>query len=134
MDILKYRRAANDTKFMHSILWSSAFKRSYLHEARYMSSKADSFLPPISRSKGGQQYVYQTESWRAFNDKENISPTTGERQLMPRRFKHFWQQHQSSLAIQPSKFYQDIDAFSIDVIREFNAPHVVLPSLKNKVS
>lgn len=55
------------------------------------------------------------------------------KQLMPTNVRQFWLQRKPSLAIHPSTFYHDIDAFSIEMIREHNEPHLVLPSLRGKL-
>lgn len=66
---------------------------------------------------------------------ESSSEITPVRQMMPKGFEEFWLQYKSSLAIRSSTIFPDIDALSIEIIRQQNQPRVVLPSIwwnKNK--
>lgn len=61
---------------------------------------------------------------------ESSSEITPERQMMPKGFEEFWLQYKSSLAIRSSTIFPDIDALSIEIIRQQNQPRVVLPSIR----
>ena len=140
MDKQKRRPATNytnDADFIRLVHGASALKR-----RGDVKRKTDNFLPsiPRSESKGksdcGCSFCdgnSKSRTWRDFNT-QTPSSTTQARQLTPTGFRQFWLRYKSSLAIQPSEFYQDIDAYSIEVIREHNEPHLVLPSLRNKLN
>ena len=142
MDNLKCRRARSDEHSIHSVRGSSASQRVDLNELRYLRRKTDSFLPSIPRGKRTGECDCdwhfcdgnsKSRCWRIFN-KQTSSSTAQARQLMPTGFKQFWLRHKPSLAIQPSTFYQDIDSLSIEIVQKHNEPHLVLPSLKNKLN
>lgn len=61
---------------------------------------------------------------------ESSSEITPVRQMMPKGFEEFWLQYKSSLAIRSSTIFPDIDALSIEIIRQQNQPRVVLPSIR----
>lgn len=50
-----------------------------------------------------------------------------------RGFRQFWSHHKSTLVIQTLKGYEDIDTFSIEMVKEHDKTRVVLPSLAKKV-
>ena len=91
-------------------------------------------LPPIQARNKRRQCVrsvsenLKRESGKKFN--ESSPETTPARQIMPRGFEEFWLQYKSSLAIRSSTIFPDIDALSIEIIRQQNQPRVVLPSLR----
>ena len=137
---LKCRRTITDAFRIADVLGPSALKRNNLNGSRYVSKRAKRFLPSIPRIEvkgdcdNGSLRCDGPESRtvRACNQ-QSSSPTTQAKQLMPTNFRQFCLQHKPSLAIHPSKFYHDIDAFSIEMIREHNQPHLVLPSLRGKL-
>lgn len=140
MDNYKSRRTTNDANSIHNARESSALDHGHLNDARYVIRKTDSPLPfiPCCKRRGECDCALpfdgrsKSRSCRAFN-KQTPSSTTQAQQLMPTGFKQFWLQYKPSLAIQPSTFYQDVDTFSIEMIREHNEPHLVLPSLREKL-
>lgn len=138
----KCKRATKEANSIRSMRGLSALERGDVRESRYLRRKTDNFLPFIPQSKREGEFDCgwsfcdensKSRSWRVCN-KQTSSSTVQARQLMPTGFKHFWQQYKPSLAIQPSTIYQDVDAYSIEVIREYNEPHLVLPSLRNKLT
>ena len=139
---LKCRRTITDAFRIadSNVLGPSALKRNNLNGSRYVSKRAKRFLPSIPRIevKGDRDNGSlrcdgpESRTVRACNQ-QSSSPTTQAKQLMPTNFRQFWLQRKPSLAIHPSKFYHDIDAFSIEMIREHNQPHLVLPSLRGKL-
>ena len=93
----------------------------------YAQSKSNRFK---SSTHSGPRNLKCT-SRTVFN--EQASPqTTQVRQIMPRGFEEFWLHYKPSLAIRSSTICQDIDALSIEIIRQQNQPCVVLPSLRSK--
>lgn len=141
MDKQKRRLATNytnDTDFIRIVHGASALKR----RGNDVTRKTGNFLPSIPRSerKGksdcGCSFCDGTSKSRSWRDSNTQTPssTTQARQLTPTGFRQFWLRYKSSLAIQSSEFYQDIDAYSIEVIREHNEPRLVLPSLRNKLN
>ena len=127
----------NDADFIRLVHGASALKR-----RGNVKRKTDNFLPSIPRSeRKGQSDCdcsfcdgnSKSRTWRGSKTQTPSSITQG-RQLTPTGFRQFWLRYKSSLAIQPSEFYQDIDAYSIEVIREHNEPHLVLPALRNKLN
>ena len=50
-----------------------------------------------------------------------------------RGFTQFWSHYKSPLVIQTLKGYEDIDTFSIEMVKEHDKTRVVLPSLAKKV-
>ena len=108
--------------------------------SRYMNSKTETFLPSIRNKSQGELHSpgshfgtgnRKGRSKRVF-EKKASSKTTQVRQIMPRSFMQFWMRYKPSLAIQSSNISQDIDALSIEVIRQHNEPCVVLPSLRHE--
>lgn len=108
--------------------------------SRYTNSKTERFLPSIhNKSQGechrpGSHFGAGNRKGRSKRvlEKKASSKTTQVRQIMPRSFMQFWMRYKPSLAIQSSNISQDIDALSIEVIRQHNEPYVVLPSLRNE--
>lgn len=108
--------------------------------SRYMNSKKEGFrLPTIhTKSKGDPDRSTlhfgpesKSRNKRGF-DRKSSSQTPQVRQIMPGGFVQFWMQYKPSLAIQSSTICQDIDALSIEVIRQHNEPCVVLPFLQKE--
>lgn len=134
----KHTRAAKDGNSNHPE--SSKLKHCDLTGSRYMNSKTETFLPSIHSKNQREPHRSGSDfgtghrkgrSKRAL-DKKASSKTTQVRQIMPRGFMQFWMRYKPSLAIQSSKISHDIDALSIEVIRQHNEPCVVLPSLRNE--
>lgn len=120
------------------VLDPSALKRNKLNGSRYVSRREKRFLPSIPRievkgDRDNRSLRYdgpESKTVRACNQQFS-SPTTQAKQLMPTNVRQFWRK--PSLSIHPSTFYHDIDAFSIEMIREHNQPQLVLPSLRGKL-
>lgn len=140
---LKCRRTITDAFRIadSNVLGPSALKRNNLNGSRYVIRRTKRFLPSIPRIeevKGDRDNRSlrcdgpESKTVRACNQQFS-SPTTQAKQLMPTNVRQFWLQRKPSLAIHPSTFYHDIDAFSIEMIREHNQPHLVLPSLRGKL-
>ena len=104
--------------------------------SRYMNSKRETSLPYIhNKSQGaGSHFGIGNRKGRSKRvlEKKASSKSTQVRQIMPRSFMQFWMRYKPSLAIQSSNISLDIDALSIEVIRQHNEPCVVLPSLRNE--
>ena len=139
---LKCRRTITDAFRIadSDVLDPSALKRNKLNGSRYVSRREKRFLPSIPRievkgDRDNRSLRYdgpESKTVRACNQQFS-SPTTQAKQLMPTNVRQFWLQRKPSLAIHPSTFYHDIDAFSIEMIREHNQPQLVLPSLRGKL-
>jgi len=109
--------------------------------SRYMNSKTGTFLPSIHKKNQEERHRqgshFETAGNRKGRSKKALEKkaslkTTEVRQIMPRSFMQFWMRYKPSLAIQSSSISQDIDALSIEVIRQHNEPCVVLPTLRNE--
>ena len=137
---LKCRRTITDAFRIadSDVLDPSALKRNKLNGSRYVSRREKRFLPSIPRievkgDRDNRSLRYddpESKTVRACNQQFS-SPTTQAKQLMPTNVRQFWRK--PSLSIHPSTFYHDIDAFSIEMIREHNQPQLVLPSLRGKL-
>jgi len=108
--------------------------------SRYMNSKTETFLPSIHKKSHGERHKpgshFETGNRKGRSkrvlEKKASSKATEVRQIMPRSFMQFWMRYKPSLAIQSSNISRDIDALSIEVIRQHNEPCVALPSLRNE--
>ena len=137
---LKCRRTITDAFRIadSDVLDPSALKRNKLNGSRYVSRREKRFLPSIPRievkgDRDNRSLRYdgpESKTVRAYNQQFS-SPMTQAKQLMPTNVRQFWRK--PSLSIHPSTFYHDIDAFSIEMIREHNQPQLVLPSLRGKL-
>lgn len=120
------RQEANDENFKRNV--PTALQGGILQELHYVKQKVKSFLPLIPQRQTEEQRVKDG----ILCDGKFTNSSTSPQQLMPRGFRQFWSHQKSSLAIQALKGCQDIDTFSIEIIKEHNEPHVVLPSLAKK--
>lgn len=122
-------RLAKDENFKRIV--PGALEGSILKELRYVRKKVDSFSPRIPRRQGQEQ----SGNDKIFcEDNFTSSSTPRAQQIMPRGFRQFWLHYRSSLDIQALRVNEDIDSFSIEIIREHNKPRVALPSLRGKIN
>lgn len=134
----KYRRKENDGNSNHR---ESSLEQLH-HGCRDVKNKTQRFrLPSIHATKStGERDSpashfkpgnLKSKSRKIFDEQASLQ-TTQVRQITPAGFRQFWKQYKPSLAIQSSPIFHDIDAFSIEVIRQHNEPCVVLPTLPNE--
>ena len=132
-------RAAKDGS-SHYNPESTKLEHCDLTGSRYMNSKTETFLPSIhtksqgERHRPGSHFGTGNRKGRSKRvlEKKASSKTIQVRPIMPSSFMQFWMRYKPSLAIQSSNISRDIDALSIEVIRQHNEPCVVLPSLRNE--